>query len=348
MPVPSRSPPSRPARPAQSASPAAGRTRHSRSRATDSFLRTYGGPLDLPDEATRGVWDDDGRYWHAAESVKAFFDEGGATMYFQRVVPSGAASSTRAFNGGLQALVQSDVSPISTTVTLSHTFGVTDGDNLNFVAESGSVIGAATVASVDHNAKVVTLTAATGFSARRGQDLVSIVPVNAALNVLTVTASSAGVWGDDLSVRLLPVAGARLDLGPSPASGAPAVTATTADAAIGDAAVTVTPHTRQPGQRHGRALLGQSRWRDHRGDRRRGRRSGREPDPRDRAGPSRTVRQRRAEAADRGERLHPRSRRGRPPLPQRAGPTGECRRHRAADRGKRRGRRRDPQRRTRQ
>ncbi len=206
------------------------------------FLRTYGGPLDLPDEATRGVWDDDGRYWHAAESVKAFFDEGGATMYFQRVVPSGAAASSRGFNGGLQALVQSDVTPLSTTVTLSHTFGVAGGGTLGFVSENGSVIGTATVGSVDHGTSTVTLTAAAGLSARRGRDLVGIIDVAApALDVLTVTASSAGGWGDDLSVRLLPVAGARLDLGASPTSGAPVATATTADAAVGDTTVTVTP-----------------------------------------------------------------------------------------------------------
>jgi uncharacterized protein len=203
------------------------------------FLRQYGGPLDLPDEATRGVWDDDGRYWHAAESVKAFFDEGGARMYFQRVVPSGAVASSRGFNGGLQALVQSDVTPVSTTVTLSHTFGIAGGGTLDFLSEDGSVIGTSTVASVDHGSKAVTLTAETGFSARRGQDLVTIVAVDTALNVLTVIASSAGIWGDDLSVRLLPVAGARLDLGPSAVSGPPVVTSTTADAAVGATSLTV-------------------------------------------------------------------------------------------------------------
>ncbi len=70
------------------------------------FLRLYGGPLDIPDEATQSVWGDDGQYWHAAESVKAFFDEGGARMYFQRVQPGGAVASSRAFNGGLFALVR--------------------------------------------------------------------------------------------------------------------------------------------------------------------------------------------------------------------------------------------------
>ncbi|MGO4362938.1 phage tail sheath family protein [Terrabacter sp. RAF57] len=205
------------------------------------FTRMYGGPLDLPDEAAQGRWDDDGRYWHAAESVKAFFDEGGATMWFQRVVPKGAAASSRGFNGGLQALVQSDVSPVSTTVTLSHTFGLAAGGNLTFVSETATPIGNAVIASVDHAGKVVTLTAETGFSLRRGRDLASILAVDANLNVLTVTASSAGAWGDDLSVRLLPVAGGPLDLGASAVSGAPVVTATTADAAAGAATVVVTP-----------------------------------------------------------------------------------------------------------
>src|SRR5688572_10327741 len=65
------------------------------------FVRTFGGPLPVPDDAA--AWADRGRYWLAAESVKAFFDEGGARLFFQRVVPSGAIASSAAFNGGLYA-----------------------------------------------------------------------------------------------------------------------------------------------------------------------------------------------------------------------------------------------------
>src|SRR5204862_2837852 len=72
------------------------------------FVRMYGGPLPIPDDATQGVWDQRGHYWQAAESVKAFFDEGGARIYYQRVVPSGAQSSSVPFNGGLVAELQAD------------------------------------------------------------------------------------------------------------------------------------------------------------------------------------------------------------------------------------------------
>ena len=65
------------------------------------FVRTFGGPLDIPDETTRSSWAARGRWWHTAESVKAFFDEGGARMFFQRVQPASAAASSRAFNAGV-------------------------------------------------------------------------------------------------------------------------------------------------------------------------------------------------------------------------------------------------------
>jgi uncharacterized protein len=206
------------------------------------FVRRYGGPVTLPDDTTRGAWDGRGYWWHAAESVKAFFDEGGARLYFQRVQPSGAQTSRKAFNGGLFALLDSDVTPTSTTITLSHVVTVAAGDTLDLInEEDGSVLGTVTVASVDYPLRTVTLSAAAGVSARRGQDLARIAAVDATLDVLTVTAASVGVWGDDLDVRILPGVGARLSLGPTPTSGRPVSTATTAAAAAGATTVTVTP-----------------------------------------------------------------------------------------------------------
>jgi phage tail sheath protein FI len=202
------------------------------------FLRQYGGPLPVPDDATQSVWDDRGRWWHAADSVKAFFDEGGARMYFQRVQPGGATESSRAFNGGLFALLDGDVTPTSTTMRLAHVVGIAAGANLDVVSEDGSVIGTVSVASVDYPSRTVTLSAAAGLSARRGQDLVTVLAVDTTLAVLTVEAASAGVWGDDLSVRLLPVVGARIELS---ANGNPVMTATTADAASGATSITVAP-----------------------------------------------------------------------------------------------------------
>jgi hypothetical protein len=203
------------------------------------FLRQYGGPLPIPPEATRSVWDDRGRYWHAAESVRAFFDEGGARMYFQRVQPGGAVASSRPFNGGFLALLDGDVDPADTTVRLTHVVGIDAGVTLDVAGEDGSTIGQVTVGSIDHETRTLNLSAPAGFSARRGQDAVVIQAVDTTLNVLTVEAASAGVWGDDLSVRLLPGVSARLQMGAQPTPGAPATTATTADAAAGDTSLTV-------------------------------------------------------------------------------------------------------------
>ena len=205
------------------------------------FLRIYGGPLDVPDEATQSVWGDDGQYWRAAESVKAFFDEGGARMYFQRVQAGDAVASSRNFNGGLVALVQSDVDATSTSIVLSHVVGIANGNALDVVAGDGSALGTVTVGSVSYREKSIGLTAPAGFASRRGEGLVVILPVDTTLAVLTIDAASAGVWGDDLSVRMLPSVGARLSLGASSLSGPPVISATTANAAAAATSITVAP-----------------------------------------------------------------------------------------------------------
>jgi phage tail sheath protein FI len=204
------------------------------------FVRTYGGPLPIPDAATQAVWSERGHYWQAAESVKAFFDEGGARLYYQRVVPSGAPAAHADFNGGLIAGLAADVAPADTAITLSHVFGINAGTQLTLLTAEGSALGNVTVQSVDRVARRVTLTGAAGVSAKHGRDLVSIVAVNNALAILTATASSAGFWGNDLSVQILPTVGARKTLGAIPTSGNQITTQTTADAAQNDTDITVT------------------------------------------------------------------------------------------------------------
>jgi phage tail sheath protein FI len=203
------------------------------------FVRTYGGPIVIPDESTQSSWGTRGRYWNAAESVKAFFDEGGARLFFQRVQPSGSAAAAADFNGGLFALLTADVSPTSRTLTLSHVVTVAANSSLDVIsAEDGSVLGTVTVASVDYAARSVTLTADAGVSARSGRDVVRIMAVDTGRNTLRVEAASVGSWGNDVAVRLLPNTGARLTLGAA-APGPAVETATTANASAGDTAVNV-------------------------------------------------------------------------------------------------------------
>jgi uncharacterized protein len=203
------------------------------------FVNQFGGVLPLPDEATQGAWAQRGHYWQMAESVKAFFDEGGARIYVQRVVPSAAAASSADFNGGLYAGLTQDVDPASTTVSLTHVFGVDAGTQLALVTGGGSVIGTVTAASVDYATRTVTLTAAAGVSARRGRDLATIMAVNAGITTLSAEASSAGVWGDDVAVSVMPMVGARRTLDATPTSGNRVSTQTTADAADADTDITV-------------------------------------------------------------------------------------------------------------
>jgi Bacteriophage tail sheath protein len=202
------------------------------------FVRTFGGPIAIPDETTQSAWATRGRYWNAAESVKAFFDEGGARLYFQRVQPSGSQTAGRNFNGGLFSLLASDVSPVSRTMTLSHVVTVAANSSLDVIsAEDGSTLGTVTVASLDYANRIVTLTGDAGVSARSGREVVRIMAVDTGRNVLRIDAASVGSWGNDVIVRLLPSSGARLLLGA--AAGARVETGTTADASAGDTSLTV-------------------------------------------------------------------------------------------------------------
>jgi phage tail sheath protein FI len=205
------------------------------------FLNQFGGVLPLPDDAIQSAWLDRGRYWQMAESVKAFFDEGGARLYVQRVVPSGAVASSAAFDGGLYAGLTQDVNPASTTLSLTHVFGIGANDQLAIVTEDGSAIGQpVTVASVDYATRTVTLTGAANLGARRDRDLAVVLAVDTNLDTLTAAASSAGAWGDDVTVAVMPMRGARLALGATPTSGNAVASQTAADAAANDTTIDVT------------------------------------------------------------------------------------------------------------
>lgn len=206
-----------------------------------AFVRTYGGALPIPTTAERAPWETRGHWWHIAESVKGFFDEGGARLYFQRVAASGAAASSAPYNGGLYAALETDIEATSTVATLAHTFSVVPGP-LVVRSEDGSVIGSVDVTGVDHATRTITFAFAdptNPFEARRRRDVLEVVPVDAALAVLTAAARDVGVWGDALSAQILPAQTARLSLAATPTSGGPVVTSTTVAALTGAATINV-------------------------------------------------------------------------------------------------------------
>ncbi len=207
------------------------------------FVRTFGAPVDIPPLATRQQWGNQGHWWHAAESVKGFFDEGGTRVYFQRVTSGDAAPSDASYDGGLVTGLETDIEPAGDPVRLRHTVGIAAGATLNALSEDGTALGTIDITAVDHTARTIEYTFGAGgpFTARSGRDLLIINAVNAALDVLDVEAASVGEWGDALSVQIVPTIGARLELAPTPTSGAPVVTATTAAAAVGDVSINVTP-----------------------------------------------------------------------------------------------------------
>jgi phage tail sheath protein FI len=203
------------------------------------YVRAFGGPLNLPDDGTKAA-SAIGYYWQAAESVKGFFDEGGARLFFQRVTAHGASGSHADFKGGVYAGLARDVGPTDQTIALTHVFNLETGTKLGIVSGHGSPIGEVTVTGIDRATRVVTLGAPAGLHARAGQDLAVITAVDTNLdNVLRVTASSVGKWGDDLSVQILPSLGAQRSLSAKPGSGVVVTTQATAAAAATDTKIDV-------------------------------------------------------------------------------------------------------------
>jgi len=201
------------------------------------FVRTFGGPLPLPDASIRTAWADRGNYWGTAESIKAFFDEGGARMYVQRVVPSVAIASSVQLNGGLYAGLMQDVKPGEDKIQLTHVFGIKPGSDIALVTEDGVAIKTVKAKSVNYADRTVTLTAAAGVTARRGRDLARLVAVKDTLKVVKATAASAGAWGDDISVQILPTVGTRKTLGAPSTNGSAVITVDGADRLYPDAVV---------------------------------------------------------------------------------------------------------------
>ena len=154
--------------------PATADARHQLRRLRPHLRRT-GRPS--PNETTRSAWDRAGRWWNAAESVKAFFDEGGARLFFQRVQPSGAAASSRGLQrGGVRAARQRRGQRLAdhhAQPRRSPWPPVTACDLVS--AEDGSTLGTVTVAAVDYRTRTVTLTADAGVTARSGRDLARII-----------------------------------------------------------------------------------------------------------------------------------------------------------------------------
>lgn len=182
------------------------------------FVRKFGGFLPLPDSAQVNAWtggDDGGRWWQFPLAVKGFFDNGGQRLYVKRVYSAASAKAASADLGqGMVSAVVADTKASDTKVKLNHLVEIKNGTALKiFRGDNGTQVGAGfTVTAFDQATGEVTLNAAIPLAlvAKRGDfaeiHARSTDPVAAAKVTLAFQAKSQGAWGNDLKVRVRPVA----------------------------------------------------------------------------------------------------------------------------------------------
>jgi phage tail sheath protein FI len=195
------------------------------------FTRKFGGFMKEPDPALVNKWALDAkegaRWWQFALSVKGFFDNGGQRIYVKRVFTKNAASSNATLGKGVAAEVMSDAPATATEVRLRHLFGIENNTQVNIFSNGQPLSNNPfTVLSYSGADNKVVLDQPLGTELKAGRDFLE--PVNLARSQepvaqqdqrLTAKAKSVGKWGDDLTARVRPMAGAVLKLLPDPALG---------------------------------------------------------------------------------------------------------------------------------
>ncbi len=184
------------------------------------FVRLYGGYLTPPAAAVQAAWDVDegGEWWGFPLAVKGFFDNGGEQLFVKRVTAGAKAAASAARAGrGLVADVTRNAAVDATRVQIAHLFNVEVGSNVTIVrGEPLATAGPFPVTAYDATTREITLTApgGIGLELRPGRDHVVIQPLATAAGDTTVrlTASSPGLWGDALRVRVRAAEGSSVRL----------------------------------------------------------------------------------------------------------------------------------------
>ena len=222
------------------------------------FTRKFGGFLPEPDAATVNQWalnpTEGGRWWQFPLTVKGFFENGGQRIYIKRVFSNSALASGGTLGQGLVAEIEQDAGAASTSVKLRHLFNVGVGSVIDLVQGDTGVAyanGPFTVSAYDSTTRMVTLTPTAGIgigvaaSAGRGDKaVIHPIVITAADRTLKFSAKARGIWGDDLSVRVRPVAGASYNIINEPTiAGATLSTTLTVDAALNATTLDVASNT---------------------------------------------------------------------------------------------------------
>ena len=201
------------------------------------FVRQFGGLLTPPDANVRNQWDpnptEGGRWWWFPLAVKGFFENGGSRLYVKRVFASSATPASNVLGRGLVARVTRDAAANTTTLRLSHLFGIEANKPIQlFNGETAQQIGGGfTVSAYNPRLGEITVNPAlpAEILAARG-DLVQIeqrsaTPVPANRETLRFEAVSRGEWGNAVRVSAEPMAENTLALLNDAVAGGAATTA---------------------------------------------------------------------------------------------------------------------------
>jgi phage tail sheath protein FI len=180
------------------------------------FQRKFGGFLDEPPQSQVNTWalnaTEGGRWWLFPLSVKGFFDNGGQRLYVKRAFSGTAAAATVDLGVGVIAELTQDAAATQNTIRVGHHFGLQNGTVVNLFA-SGVALAANpfTVSAYEANG-TLRLDKNVGADLKAGRDYVEVIPraAAAAPGNLRVRAKSVGGWGNDIRVRVRPVAGTAL------------------------------------------------------------------------------------------------------------------------------------------
>ena len=222
------------------------------------FTRKFGGFLPEPDAATVNQWalntTEGGRWWQFPLTVKGFFENGGQRLYVKRVFSASAVASGGTLGRGLVAEIEQDAGAAATSVKLRHLFNIGVGSVINLVRGDTGVAfanGPFTVSAYNPTTRLATLTPTAGAglgiaaSAGRGDKaVIQPIVITATDHTLTFSAKARGVWGDDLSVRVRPMAGASYNILNEPSiAGAVLSTTLTVDAVVTETTLDVGSNT---------------------------------------------------------------------------------------------------------
>jgi Bacteriophage tail sheath protein len=220
------------------------------------FTTTFGSYMAEPaDPAIVNDWagsaEEGGRWWQFAHAVQGFFVNGGQQLFVKRVFSSAAVASSGLLGGGLVSSLAADARAGDDTVTLEHLINLDDGGpnpGTSFRLVRGDTLaafGPFTVRSYDPVRNRVAFDGGPlPEDLEAGRDFAEIhprpaAPVTTGNETLLVEANALGAWGDDVSVRVLPMIGATLGILPDPGQGPAVFSRVVAPAATGATTVTV-------------------------------------------------------------------------------------------------------------